>query len=166
MRRVIRKLNDADAGKLDLDGVAKQDRGFKSFHLSSSNFKVWDGDAAKSTDVGETLSLFTDNIIAGRSQHDILYELLLKAGFTLTAPVEKVTLAGKDVFSVDGSKLLVCLDMDLTLKVIEAMVAKGPKQILCLDEGFRGNDQLKVNAVQTVKSRNRREESDIVFRVV
>lgn len=166
VRRVITKLNDADVEKLDLVDTAKQDRGFKSFRLSSSNFKVWDGDAAKEADVNETLSLFTDNVKSGRSQQDILYELLLKAGFPLTAPLEKLTLAGKEVFSIDGGELLVCLDNDLTLTVIEAMVAKGPRQILCLDEGFHGNDQLKVNALQTVKSRNRREDSDIVFRVV
>ncbi|MDA8428629.1 MAG: site-specific DNA-methyltransferase [Geobacteraceae bacterium] len=166
VHRVIKKLHDADAGRLDLNGAAKQDRGFKSFHLSSSNFKVWDGDAAKVADVGESLALFTDNIIAGRSQNDILFELLLKAGFPLTAPLEKLTLAEKEVFSVDNGKLLICLDKELTLQVIEVMVARGPRQILCLDEGFKGNDQLKVNAVQTVKSRNRREDSDIVFRVV
>ena len=46
------------------------------------------------------------------------------------------------------------------------MVARTPAMILCLDDGFRGNDQLKVNAVQTVKSRNQNDETDIVFRVV
>lgn len=166
VRRVINMLNEEDKGKLDLDGTAKQDRGFRSLKLSSSNFKVWEGDVEKVADINATLSLFAENTVSGRSQEDILYELLLKAGFALTAPVEKLALAGKDVYAVAEGALLICLDKELNLEVIEAMVEREPSQILCLDEGFKGNDQLKVNAVQTVKSRNRNEESDIVFRVV
>ena len=56
----------------------------------------------------------------------------------------------------------------LTLEVIEAMVSRDPtpSQIICLDAGFQGNDQLKVNVVQTVKSRNRLKEGDLVLQVV
>jgi adenine-specific DNA-methyltransferase len=40
------------------------------------------------------------------------------------------------------------------------MAARGPSRVICLDEGFAGNDQLKANAVQIFKSKN------IVFRTV
>lgn len=166
IRKVINKLNDEKSGKLDFDSTTVQDLGFKVLKLSSSNFKVWEGDSDKVTDINKTLSLFAENIISGRSSEDILYELLLKAGFPMTAAVEKLSLAGKEVYSIADGALLICLDKELTLVVVEAMVERQPSQILCLDEGFKGNDQLKVNAVQTVKSRNRNEESDIVFRVV
>jgi len=166
VRRVITKLKADDKGNLDLDGTAKQIRGFKSLKLFSSNFKVWEGNVENVRNIDETLSLFAENIIPGRSSEDILYELLLKAGFNLTAPIEKLSLAEKEVYSIEEGALLICLDKELTIEVIEAMVECGPSQILCLDEGFKGNDQLKVNAVQTVKARNRNEESDIVFRVV
>ncbi|MEI6135230.1 MAG: site-specific DNA-methyltransferase [Desulfomonile sp.] len=166
VRRVIENLNAEDSDKLDLGGNARQDRGFKSFKLASSNFKVWDGAAERMTDVAQTIDMFAENIKEKRSQEDILYELLLKAGFPLTSPVEKMTLAGKEVFSVAEGTLLICLEEKFTLDVIEAMVDLDPSQILCLDKGFQNNDQLKVNVVQTIKSRNRHEESDIVLRVV
>ncbi len=166
IRKVINKINDEKSGKLDFDSTSAQDLGFKVFKLSSSNFKVWEGDAEKVSDISETLSLFAENVVSGRSSEAILYELLLKAGFSLTASVERLSLSGKEVFSIAEGALLICLDKELTIEVIEAMVEREPSQILCLDEGFKGNDQLKVNAVQTVKSRNRNEESDIVFRVV
>lgn len=166
VRRVIKKLNEADSSKLDLDDSTKQDRGFKAFKLSSSNFKVWESDTSKVADVNETLSLFVDNIMPGRLQEDILYELMVKAGYPLSAQVETLSLADKEVFSVAGGDLLICLDKELTLGVVEAMVKRKPARILCLDEGFHGNDQLKVNVVQTVKSHNRKHESGIVFQVV
>lgn len=47
VRRVIKKLIDEDQGKLDLDEIKKQDRGFRVFKLGESNFKPWNADAAK-----------------------------------------------------------------------------------------------------------------------
>ncbi|MCP5489089.1 MAG: hypothetical protein H7A43_10645 [Verrucomicrobia bacterium] len=43
---MIKKLNDEDAGKLDLEGGKKQDRGFRVYKLARSNFKVWDSEQA------------------------------------------------------------------------------------------------------------------------
>jgi len=83
---------------------------------------------------------------------DILHELLLKSGFSLTTPVESITLAGKKVFSVAGGELLICLEPDLTMEVIRAMAAQKPDRVVCLDAGFAGNDQLKTNAVEIFKT--------------
>jgi len=52
------------------------------------------------------------------------------------------------------------------LEVIEAMVERNPAQIVCLDSGFHNNDELKVNAVQTVKTRASNAETTIAFKVV
>ena len=41
----------------------------------------------------------------------------------------------------------------LTLDLIRAMVEKKPERVVCLDEGFAGNDQLKANAVQIFKTK-------------
>ncbi len=166
IRRVIKKLNKEESDNLNLEGVTVQDRGFKAFKLSSSNFKVWEGTAEKIYDVAQRLLDYADHIDASRSHQDILYELILKGGFPLTANVEKLSIAGDEVYSVAEGALLICLGEKLTLQVIEAMIDMRPSQILCLDRGFQNNDQLKVNAIQAVKSRNRNEELDIVFRVV
>ena len=107
-----------------------------------------------------------DHINATSSSEDILYELLLKNGFPLTTQVEKLHLAGKDVFSIAEGELLICLDKDLTQEVIDAIADAHPLQVICLDDGFKGDDQLKVNAVQTFKARTQKEESEIVFRTV
>lgn len=107
-----------------------------------------------------------DNTVEGRSEEDILTELLLKSGFPLTARVDRLRLTDKTVFSVANGALLLSLDEHITIDLVEKMAQLDPQMIICLDEGFRGNDQLKVNAVQTVNARNRNAETDIVFRVV
>ncbi len=154
VRRVIKKLNDEDAGKLDLNGTKKQDRGFRVFKLAESNFKPWNAEASKDAEALATqLEMHVDHIRGDRSAQDILYEILLKSGFSLTTPLEALTLADRTVYSVDNGKLFVCLEHELTLGLIRAMADKKPERVVCLDEGFAGNDQLKANAVQTFRTR-------------
>ncbi len=100
----------------------------------------------------EQLELHVDHIRQGRTPEDLLYEILLKSGFELTTPVEALQLAGTTVHSVAGGALLVCLERELTLDLIRAIAQKKPERVVCLDEGFAGNDQLKANAVQIFKT--------------
>jgi len=161
VRRVIRKLNGDGNGKLDLEGLKQQDRGFRVFKLAESNFRVWDAETASDHETLEKqLALHIDHLRADRTTFDVLYEILLKSGFLLTATVEKISLAGKTVFGVAGGALLICLERELTLELIRAMTDKKPERVVCLDEGFAGNDQLKTNSAQTFKTRN------IVFRTI
>jgi len=46
-----------------------------------------------------------------------------------------------------------CLERELTLELIRGMAGPKPERVVCLDEGFAGNDQLKANAVQIFKAR-------------
>lgn len=159
VRRVIKKLNDEEAGQLPIN--AKQDRGFRVFKLSESNFKGWDASAPKDGKALEKqLELHIEHIREGRTSEDILYEILLKSGFPLTTPVEKIELEGKSVYSVAGGGMLICLEKELMLEVIRVMAEKKPQRVICLDLGFAGNDQLKANAVQIFKTK------EVVFKTV
>jgi len=154
VRRVIQKLEAEDAGKLDLKGGASPDCGFRVFKLAESNLKPWDAEASKdASGLAEQLELHIDHIQDDRSAEDILYELLLKSGFPLTTPVEKKTLAGKTVYSVAGGALVICLERALSLELIRAIADERPERVVCLDEGFAENDQLKANAVQTFRTK-------------
>ena len=52
-----------------------------------------------------------------------------------------------------GGARFICLEGALTLELIRAMAEKRPERVVCLDEGFAGNDQLKVNVVRIVKTK-------------
>jgi Adenine specific DNA methylase Mod len=157
VRRVIKKLNDEDAAKQPslLDApAAKQDRGFRVFKLAESNFTPWNADVPQNVEaLQKQLFDHVNHIRGGRTQDDILYELLLKSGFPLTTPVEALTLGDKTVYSVAGGAMLLCLERVLTLPLIRAMADLKPERVVCLDEGFAGNDQLKTNAVQIFKTK-------------
>ena len=154
VRRVIKKQNEADGGNLKLQNGKARDLGFRVFKLQSSNFKAWNADQPKDdAELAKQLTLHVDHLVAERTQEDVLYELLLKSGFTLNTKVEQIALAGKCVFSVADGAMMICLEKKLTPEVIKAMAEKKPERVVCLDAGFADNDQLKTNAVQTMKAK-------------
>ena len=144
------------------------DLGFRAFSLDRSNFKVWDGDAQSLTDrdMKKQLAMHIDHVSPESSNEDILYELLLKSGYPLTTRVDEIKLANKKVFSVDDGDLLICLEKTITSALIDALADAKSSQVICLDKAFKGNDQLKANAVQTFKTLAESQESEIVFRTV
>ncbi len=155
VRRVIKRLAAEDEGKLNLNGNgAMQDRGFRVYTLAESNFKPWQSDGPKDGEsLGKHMFEHVEHIREGRTEDDLLYEILLKSGFALTTPIETLTLAGKKVYSVAGGALMLCLERPLTMEVIRAIADKKPERVVCLDAGFAGNDQLKTNAVKIFKTK-------------
>lgn len=138
--------------------------GFRSFKLARSNFKRWVGNSDE--DMISRLDAHVEHLFEGAAPDDLLFEILLSAGFPLTTRYSTLEIAGKKVFSVEGGALLICLEREITSELIDALAEANPLQVICLDEGFKGNDQLKANAVQTFKARAQAEESEIVFKTV
>lgn len=152
VRRVIKKLNDADGGKLKLDEAPARDRGFKVFKLAQSNVKEWDSTVPRDVEALKTqLELSVDHLRDDRSDLDVVYEVLLKEGYSLSIRVSTEEVGGKRVYSVAEGIFIICLERNLSLDSIRAIAARKPQpeRVLFLDEGFAGNDQLKTNAKQT-----------------
>ena len=128
----------------------------------SSNFKIWSGEEAPkdAEALGHQLKLFADHVDNERSEQDILYELMLKAGLPLTAKIDTKTVAGQSVYSIADGMLLICLANPITQECLRGMTALQPQRVVCLDPAFKGNDQLKTNTVLEMKSHG------ITFRTV
>ena len=62
-----------------------------------------------------------DHIKPGRSEEDILYEVLLKLGLDLCVPMETRTITGKSVHSIGAGTLIACLDEKITREDAEAL---------------------------------------------
>ncbi len=123
------------------------DVGFKAFKLDTTNFREWDTDTE---DINASLLAALDTFKEGRTNEDALYEVLLKYGVDLTEPVDVITLAGKQVYSLAGNYLLVCLEKHISLAIVEEMAKLNPSRVVCYDDGFE-NDEVKQNALETLK---------------
>lgn len=100
-----------------LSPVAQQDVGFRAFKLDSSNIRAWQ----PTGDIGQDLVDNMQHLMAGRSDQDVLYELLLKLGLDLCVPIEVRTVAGKTVHSIGAGVLMACLDAHIAVADAEAL---------------------------------------------
>ena len=149
-KEIIELENDVEKLKKEVAKIQNTDLGFKVFKLNKSNFKIWSGSVKDN--VTKQIEMAINHIQPESSELDILFEILLKAGFELTLPIQEMTLADKKVYSVENDTLLICLEDELDEDVIRAIASKKPARVVCLDAGFKNNDQLKTNAVQIMKS--------------
>lgn len=129
LRRASSLIDSRRNGALELDDSPHQNTGFRVFALRPSHFLAWRGDLA-TRDEGELvrqLELHIEHVSDDASPEDILYELLLKAGYKPTDNVEVVTLAGAPVFSVEDGCLLICLESEVTRELIDLPVKDAPQ---------------------------------------
>ncbi|MEL7558526.1 site-specific DNA-methyltransferase [Stutzerimonas chloritidismutans] len=92
------------------------DLGFRVYKLDFSNIRAWNQNPE---DIERSLLDHQDHLIEGRSESDILYELLLKLGLDLCVPIEQQQIAGKTVHSIGGGVLLACLAERITRDQVE-----------------------------------------------
>lgn len=117
---------DKENEQLELGAELKPypDLGFRVLRIDSSNFKdfyLTPGETAQ-----ESLFDFADNVKEGRSDLDLLFEVLPKLGIPYSAKIEERMLAGKKVFFVDGDKLAACFDKNVGTDTIEEMAKAKP----------------------------------------
>lgn len=168
IRRVIDSAHKNSNEQLGLDQGRVTDLGFKAFRLDRSNFMTWDGlgDSMKEDDIVRLLERHVHHRREESTADDIVHEILLKAGFPLSAQVEVITLAGANVFSVEGGEVFIYLGKSMTSELVDALADANPSRVICLDESFNGNDQLKANAIQTFKTRSLMKKQEIIFQTL
>lgn len=146
IRRVIKKIEKEKAENPDMFDNGKQDFGFKVFKLTSSNFKIWRGNEVTEVNLVQQLEAFTNPVHADSPQQNMLYELMLKAGYQLTDKVEETAI----YFSIADGQLIIALKK-LDKAIVEKIIGANPKKVITLDNLFAGNDQLKTNTVLQMK---------------
>jgi adenine-specific DNA-methyltransferase len=94
------------------------DTGFRVFKLDTSNIRAW---SPNRNDLEGSLFSNIEHIQPGRSDTDVLYELLLKLGLDLCVPIEARPIAGKTVHSIGGGVLMACLEPRIAVSEAEAL---------------------------------------------
>ena len=96
------------------------DVGFRVFKLDKSNIREWNPDQEN---LAQTLLDHHEHILDGRTEDDIVYELLLKLGLDLCVTLESRTVAGKTVGAVGGGVLMLCLAEKISAMEVETVAA-------------------------------------------
>ena len=128
------------------------DTGIKVFKLAQSNIQPWNPDP---TDLEVTLLESENHLIEGRTERDILYELLLKRGIDLATPIAERKVAEKTVYSIGYGATFACLDEIIQAGDIESIaqiiidwyqeLAPGNKPHIFFRDSAFENDMVKTN---------------------
>ena len=96
--------------------LSNMDMGFRVFKLGSSSIRAWNPDPS---DLESSLLSQVEHLVDGRSQDDVLYEMLLRRGVDLAVPIEVRSICGKDIHSIGYGVLFACLDESINKDQIE-----------------------------------------------
>ncbi|EJP6682850.1 site-specific DNA-methyltransferase [Escherichia coli] len=125
----------------------KGDVGFRVFKLDTSNIRPWEATAET---LSEQIDAYVSPILEGRSEEDLLTELMLKRGIDLSVNIEIRQFDGLTVSCVDGGKLFTCFAKQIPASSVEELTKgiidwhkslKAGKDTVCyfLDDAFENN---------------------------
>ena len=129
------------------------DIGFKVFKLDSSNIKKWN---ANTENIEEQLQQSILNQVAGRSELDVVYEIMLKCGLDLTYPIEEIKVEDKTLYSVGAGAMFICMDDRITQSIADKIIAIKEENeieepvVVFKDNGFI-DDSTKTNIKESLR---------------
>lgn len=94
------------------------DQGFRVFRLDSSNVRAW---TSQPDNLGQAILDHQEHLVKGRTDQDLLHEVLLKLGLDLCVPIQQQDIAGKSVHAVGAGVLLACLAESITSNALEEL---------------------------------------------
>ncbi|MHA5057549.1 site-specific DNA-methyltransferase [Acinetobacter schindleri] len=130
IRRAGKKILEEHADK---QGIENLDIGFRVLKIDSTNMKdvYYTPDALKQADMLDLAS----NIKEDRTSEDLLFQVMLDWGLELSLPIERKTIAGKEVFYVAGNSLVACFD-DLTFDVVDEVAKDHPLRFVSAEKAI------------------------------
>ncbi len=118
------------------------DIGFRVLKCDSTNMK----DVYYKPDEYD-LSLFEkleDNIKEDRTGEDLLFQVMLDLGVSLSSKIEKTLIDSKKVFNVAGNYLIACFDSDITDDTVTAIAKQKPYYFVMRDSSL-ADDSVATN---------------------
>lgn len=124
LRRVLSDLDDASPHQ-----------GFRAFRLIESNVRRWTGLENKTPEgYIKQMEAFADTLVSGWKAEDVIWEIALREGFTLTASVMAIDGAFWRVTDEDiGRAFTICLAEHLDLEAVKPLGLTKDDLFVCRD---------------------------------
>ena len=150
IRRAGKKIQEeleakkADNGLFDKESEpTRLDVGFRVLKLDTSNMQ----DVYYTPEDSSAATLFDDNVKPDRTPEDLLFQVMLECNLPLSAKIERKTIAGKEVFSVNDDYLIACFDEEVNETVITDVAKRKPLYFIMRDSSL-SSDQVADNFEQ------------------
>ena len=128
---------DSDGGLFaQSESKPKVDIGFRVLKLDSSNMQ----DVYYRPEESSESTLFEDNIKPDRTPEDLLFQVMLECNLPLSAKIETMKIADKEVFSVNNGYLIACFDADVNEDLIKAVAKMKPYYFILRDSSLSSDN--------------------------
>lgn len=145
-KKILEELatKKAENGLFDKESEpTRLDVGFRVLKLDTSNMQ----DVYYTPEDSSAATLFDDNVKPDRTPEDLLFQVMLEYNLPLSAKIERKTIAGKEVFSVNDDYLIVCFDENVNETVITEVAKRKPLYFIMRDSSL-SSDQVADNFEQ------------------
>lgn len=139
---------------------ATLDAGYRAFTLSDTNFSKWRLSSDVEVDaLQQHLLGLRESASDEATADELLIEILLKQGYSLTEAVSGTEVGGLDVRMVrdrDGDVAVMAYlheHVKPALDQLRALVDESPSRLIVLEDAFHGDDEMKTNLSQLCKSK-------------
>lgn len=139
---------------LDEEEKKLVDVGFKVFKLDTSNIKKWNPDF---DNLEDSFVDSVNNLVDGRSELDLVYEIMLKYGLDLTYPVEELSYGDKKIYSIAFGMLVICVAEGVSKDVADFIVEYKKQNNIeemrtVFKDGCFKDDSTQMSIKETLKS--------------
>ena len=93
------------------------------------------------------LDMFSDNIKEDRTPEDLLFQVMLDLGISLSSDIEREMIDDKEVFILEDGFLIACFDKNITEETVKAIAEKEPYYAVFRDSSM-ANDSVAANFEQ------------------
>lgn len=145
-KKILEELatKKAENGLFDKESEpTRLDVGFRVLKLDTSNMQ----DVYYTPEDSSAATLFDDNVKPDRTSEDLLFQVMLEYNLPLSAKIERKTIAGKEVFSVNDDYLIACFDENVNETVITEVAKRKPLYFIMRDSSL-SSDQVADNFEQ------------------
>ena len=142
-KKILEELatKKAENGLFDKESEpTRLDVGFRVLKLDTSNMQ----DVYYTPEDSSAATLFDDNVKPDRTPEDLLFQVMLEYNLPLSAKIERKTIAGKEVFSVNDDYLIACFDENVNETVITEVAKRKPLYFIMRDSSL-SSDQVADN---------------------
>jgi adenine-specific DNA-methyltransferase len=142
--RVALRLQAVESSELRLNKAT--DVGVRYFKLTESNFKPWAGVEGEGEEAyDETMQKFTDPLVEGWKAEDVIWEVVIKEGLSLTSAVDELSdVKSNKVWRVrDADKeqeFTICLDNAIAPETFVALGLGKDDTFICRDAALTDDD--------------------------
>ena len=144
IKRVFGSINEKNI-QSKIDSLDKQDLGFKVFKLVKSNYKIWE-DVKDEEKLKDQLKLFEDPLIENYKDIDIIYEIIIKEGYSLNSKIEIFQENPNKIYKVSDGEFFFYVTLDKTLdeKSIQSLNLTENTMFVCLDSALDDSDKINL----------------------